>query len=584
MADNCRPFNGRDTCERVAERFSLPGNGVDAKKFWVTSVGEMANKKKEDLAPYSPLVRHGLTTIEPQGSAFLEWDDGKYTRNLPNAFSWASKTDKKGNNEETQTQKEPWKRFIFASQEEDRSISLNDFLVQWDRLDSSEDQPRLVTETICQLIAHRRSKLFGLALANRFVNVMLPHALLEPISSDPKECRRGSGCKSGSEREGTRRSGSWILQPMVSLIRVVEDGGGPFRRMYSLTLFLIPVEHPGCKAREMSECEIDGIVDPGWGLASSPWSDKLPKFKICGPLPGYASRLAGLDLSSLLRPAREPKQQGKDADSETWSSLTLREATEAIVFAVALGMAQGPTARADMQVKRRIGDDVVTSLGSSRVSSVVVVDPKFVEDIDPPRGEAFPGSLESLMCALAGEARIAPPSSIVQRQEFRLDRPFFGRRDYVIGVLPSSSCLVTTVDQERQYGRWESGLMQAGWIAYMAIGAATAIGTLRAIDRDLEGMEGAEPTKIAEIEGEIAVDLHEIYDLDITWNAYRSLYRLLRERLGITRDYQTLQDKMQVLGRETTTRHEVKAQAQLAWLTVAIVALTVLLLIVAIAK
>jgi hypothetical protein len=567
MHDDRRPFHGHSTFERVGERFALPGRG-DV-KFCVTPVRDMANEKneeEEELAPYSPLVKHGLTTVEPQGIAFVERKsgDGKYIqKQLPSAFSWA---DQYG-------EKEDWRRFIFASRSEDRTISLNDFLVEADPGHLSERAARSVSQVLCQLLAHRRSMLFGLALANRFVNVMLPHALLTKSGDAEPQIK----CTCGSA------PGRWILQPLVSLIRTGPDRCD-FRRMYSLTVFLIPVIDSTCQDREMPECEIDGIVDAGWGLASSPWPAKLPKFDVDGPLPGYASRLAGFDLSSLLRSAREPKQQCEDPDTKTWSLLTLRQATEAIMYSVALRMAQGPTARAGIRVKQGIGDDVVTSLGSSRVSSVVVVDPEFAKAIGPPGDEVFPGSLGSLMCTLAGEARIAPPSSIAQRQKFRLDRPFFDRRDYAIGVLPSTNCVVATVDPKGQRGREESGLMQAAWIAYMAIGAATAIGTMRAFDRDLERMEGSKPTKIAKIEGEIAVDLHEIYDLDITWNAYRHLYRLLRDRLGITRDYKTLQEKMQALDRETTTRYEDSTQKQLVWLTAVIVALTVLLLIITLAK
>jgi hypothetical protein len=574
MDDDRRPFHGHSTFERVGERFALPGRGDDV-EFCVTPVGEMANEKneeEEELAPYSPLVKHGLTTVEPQRIAFLERVGDDEYRSLPKAFSWAIYKNK----ERERDKEQPWSKFIFAHREASwQPTSLNDFLVEARPCNPSECEELPVSRVLCQLIAHRRSKLFGLALANHFVNVMLPYARLTPEPDNPEWRKHKSACGLAA--------GSWILQPLVSLIRVGLDGGD-FRRMYSLTLFLIPVNDSDCGAREMPQCEIDGIVNAGWGLASSRWPSKLPPFKISGPLYDYISRLVPSILPNLLHPVREPKQQGKDPDTKTWSSLTLRQATEAIMFAVALRMAQGPTARAEMPVKRRIGDGVLTSLGSSRVSSVVVVDPRFAKATYSPGGKVFPGSFGSLMGALAGEARIALPSSMAERQKFRLDRPFVDQDDYAIGVLQSSSCLVTTVDKEKQYGRWESGLMQAGWIAYMAIGAATAIGTMRAFDRDLETMEDADPSKIAKIEGEIAVDLHEIYDLDITWDAYRSLYRLLRERLGITRDYQTLQEKMQALSRETTTRHEVKAQAQLAWLTGVIVVLTVLLLIVAIAK
>ncbi len=575
MADDRRPFHGRSTYERIAERFSLSG-GTDKVKFCVTPVGCLADEnKKGELAPYSPLVQQGLTTVAPQGLAFLKRSDGgyeHYTQPLPKALCWADKTGK----EETQTEKAPWERFIFARREENKQpLSLNDFLVEARPCGSSEAAERSVSQVLCQLLAHRRSKLFGLALANRFVNVMLPHARLKPEPDNSEWRKHMSACGLAA--------GSWVLQPLVSLIRIGLDGGD-FRRMYSLTFFLIPVNDSDRGDREMPECEIEGIVNAGWGLASSRWPSKLPPFTMSGPLYDYISHLAPPVSRSLLG-AGEDDDDGINGETANSSSpLTLRQAIEAIMFVVALRMAQGPSARADMRIKRRIGDDVVTSLGSSRVSSVVVVDPKFAKATDPSSDEGFPGSLGSLMCTLAGEARIAPSSSIAERQKFRLDRPFFDRPDYAIGVLPSSSCLVTTVDLKEQCGRWESGLMQAGWIAYMAIGAATAIGTMRAFDRDLEGMEDSDPSKIAEIEGEIAVDLHEIYDLDITWDAYRRLYRVLRERLGITRDYQTLQEKMQALDRETTTRYEDKTQKQLVWLTVAIVALTVLLLIVAIAK
>ena len=113
----------------------------------------------------------------------------------------------------------------------------------------------------------------------------------------------------------------------------------------------------------------------------------------------------------------------------------------------------------------------------------------------------------------------------------------------------------------------------------MTIGAATAIGTMRAIDRDLERMEGEDPRKIAEIEGEIAADLHELYDLDITRETYRHLYRRLCKQLGIARDYKTLQKKMEALYRATSTNETVKSQRLLMGLTVVLAVLTVLLIL-----
>lgn len=552
------PFRGHDTRVKVEERFLL--SAIEgAGGFRVKPVGELADEARTSgLAPHSPLVRRGLTTVERQGIAYLERDsDGGYRDQLPDAFSWASGAEK--------AKQEPWEKFIFARREEGRRLSLNDFLIEAVTNDSGENSARDISRWLSQLLAHRRSRLFGIALADHFVNVMLPHAILTPTRHEEGRQSRGARCAAGS----------WLLQPLVSLIRVGRDGGD-FRGMYSLTLFLIPVSGRSCEARKMARREIEGIVNAGWGLASSPWPPKLSLFEVSGPLPSY---VAGLDrrTPSLLS-AAEAGSAGTVRAPGIGRLFSLRQAAEAIMFAVALRMAQGSTRRAGMRVMRRIGDDVVTSLANSRVSSVVVVDEQFAEHTDPPQGEAFPGVLGPLMDTLSEEARIAPAESAAKRLKYRLDRPFFDDDSYAIGVLPSSSCLVVTVDPKAQRGRWESGLMQAGWIAYMAIGAATAIGTIRGIHRQLERAKRSDPSEIADIEHEVVVDLYEIYDLDITWDAYRYRYRRLRDQLGITSDYEALQEKLQAFYRETTACFEAKAQARLTMLTAAIVVLSVLIL------
>jgi hypothetical protein len=146
--------------------------------------------------------------------------------------------------------------------------------------------------------------------------------------------------------------------------------------------------------------------------------------------------------------------------------------------------------------------------------------------------------------------------------------------------------LVAAASSEEQYGRWESGLMQAGWIAYLAIAAASAIGTMRAINRDLERVKREDPGEIVAIEHEAAVDLHEIYDLDITWEAYRLRYRRLLDRLGITGDYKALHGKLGALYRETSTGFEKESQRQLSkvnnallWLSVFVAIVGVLALV-----
>jgi hypothetical protein len=183
----------------------------------------------------------------------------------------------------------------------------------------------------------------------------------------------------------------------------------------------------------------------------------------------------------------------------------------------------------------------------------------------------------ALMAKISRATR--PPKKDGYRK-YDLDRAFVDDATYVFGVVPARRCLVVSCAAEAQHGWYQSGLMQAGSLTHMTVGAATAIGTLRAIDRDLEALEAADPSKIAEIDGEIATDLREVYDLDITSEEYRSLYRRLCKHLGITRDYKALQDKMATLYRSTSTRHEVKSHRQLNVLTAAIVGLSILLLVV----
>jgi hypothetical protein len=554
-----RPFLGHDIQERVAERFHLLPS-ADQGGFFVYPVDESSEEVRGGLAHHSPLVDRKLTTVCPQRMMFLGRDhDGSYPASLPKAFEWAAT---EGEKVKSRTE-EP--RLIFSKGEEGRSASGNDFLI---KETGRESGATAISQVLLEVMAHKRSLLFGLALASRIVNVMLPHALLTPVPpSGDGACWEPDSC----------RSGAWVFQPVLSLIRVARDDGD-FRHMYSLTIFLIPVKGARLKARKMSSCEIDWSVNAGWTISSSPFPGAVPRFATSGPLVNYASRLVHCEFVGRRRSECHP-----DAYlAEGSQSYTLRDVTEKVAFAVALRMAEGSTARADEATKRRIGDGVVTALGSARVSAVTVVDETFCRK--RLRRGKFPEALRVLVREIARDARIPSKGKKAQWKKCRLDRPFLYSSGYAIGILPNKRCVIIVSCTDAQHGRRESGLMQAGIAAYMTIGSATAIGTLRAIDRDLEGLEGSEPSRIATIEGEIAVDLHEIYDFDITIEGFRHRYRRLREHLGITRDYEMLQGKMKALERETTTRHEVKSQAQIMWLTAAIVLLSVLILIVTVAK
>jgi hypothetical protein len=546
-----RPFYGANVEEMVSSRFKP--TGVGSTDFSIDKIGELSRQAHplSSWVPHSLLAEKGMTTLKPHGVDFLDQED-PMPEGLPRPFLWAWKD----------PEDLLWERFVFVSEENRKELSRNDFRVAGIAPVPSEDQTQLASKILAELIAHRRSMLFGLALANRFVNVSLPHAILAPTSDLVLD-------DSGHEVQ----SGYWMLQPLVSLIRVGHDGGD-FRRMFSLTLFMIPIEDGACEQRKMSSWEIRRAVRAGWGLAEGPRPEDRPRFDVRGPLPTYISQLVPsvrqeLDLSEA--PAGEGGEAGTRSN---WARLTLRNTAEAITFAVALRMAQGPGDCARRRVRQEIVDTVVSSLGNSRVSSVLVVDKRLNKcSAWRSAGGQFPGSLKDLMRNLSWENRIG------EQPEHRLDRDFFDPKSYAIGVLPSSRCIVFATAEDQQRGRSESGLMQAGWLAYMVIGAATAIGTMRAIDRDLEKVDRSEPTEVAQIERDVVVDLHEIYDLDITWEAYRHRYRLLRSGLGINADYEALLGKLKALYRETDARYEAKIQHRLVVLTAAIVILSAFILV-----
>jgi hypothetical protein len=531
IPDRSRPFHGQTNQSRVADRFN---RGPFRARQVGSPVGDVARSPQ---ARHSPLAQTELTTLDFLQPRFI--GPGPPAA-LPQAVDWANMGGSGGADNEPS--------LIFADKFDDgRSRSINDFLIS-KATGAKERQD--VSQLLLELMAHKRSRLFGFPLANRVVNVLLPHAILHPKAQ-------------------SAQGDAWFMQPLVSFIR---DGRvrARLRSTYSLTFFFIPViDGSTLNKRKMKVSEIEQVVNAGWVFAAAPPATRTVRFAVRGELPEYLSATAGSNLRKL-----------DNGSGSTNDDRTLRAIVEWAAFGVGLTLAQGRSGRANLATVRLIGNDVVTSLGSARVSSVIVVDDNLkARKVRKPIAEqVLPSQLASLMERLTGSSRGLRPEDKATRK-LRLDRPFVDSDGYAIGVLPTSRCLVVVSRRAAQRGIRESALMQAGSIAYMTIGAATAVGTLRAIDRRLEHLDDRGPAGIAEIDREIAADLGEIYDLDITRESYRGIYRHLRERLGITRDYELLQDKMKTLYRATSTLHEEKAQRLLAWLTAAIVALSLLILI-----
>lgn len=536
------PFDGWTNLERIAERFN---DG----KFWAQPIGGLVDLGKSSSVEHSPIAKAKLTTHDLLKMTLVE------AKRRP-VLDWAGR----GSGSSHSEFEEP--KLVFADRyDHEDYASINDFIVS----DCPAPGEReAISQTLLELMAHERSRLFGFPLANRFVNVLLPHAILQPSSAV------------------STAKNAWYMQPLVSFIRGGRDRGR-LRNTYVLTFFLVPVVLGGreLESRPMSTDEIDRVVNPGWGFAAVPREDPSAKFDMSGELLHYLSCLARFDLHEMGWPSEPVPEM-----PEPHGDLTLRQAVERIAFGVDLSVAQGKAGKADLETTRHIGNDVITALGSARVSSVVVVDPHLTKSQvrKPKKDEPYPGQLETLMKTLAGSVRV-PKRRDEEARELRLDSPSVDGKTYAVGVLPIRHCIVVLSCEDGQHGFEESALMQAGSIAYMTIGAAMATGALRQIDRRLEYQEDAQhPKKIAEIDAEIASDLGEIYDLDITREPYREVYRLLRKQLGITRDYEILQSKMEALFRATSTIHEDNQQRLLLWLTVVTTILTVLAVIAAVAK
>lgn len=547
-----RRFTSPHCFRQIEELFALPAS--EGAAFRVRAVGEDHLDDKErmaQIAEHSPLVKSEWTTVHPLSISFSGADGRRHDPGLPPAFRWAET----GERQPDPLQDGP--TFVFGKVNPSAKAECNDYLVE---RSGGESEARSISWSLLEVLAHKRSRLLGLALANRVVTVMLPHAVLTPLARP----------QAGTTSNGS--DGAWFVQPLLSFIR---DGQvkTEFRDSYSLTLLLVPIASGGYGDRRMAVAEIDWTINAGWGLAAVPTREEPPRFKPSGPLLEYLPRLAApFDPTALLR---SPESDSISRASSNKGSLTLRQGTEVLAFCLVLRLARGPAGNASKKTIRRIGDDVVTSLGSARVSSVLVIDDELtVKNIRREKVKSLKRHRD-LMATIARETR--PPSED-EYGKFRLDRPFVDDNTYVAGVVPTRRCIVVSCTKEAQHGWYQSGLMHAGSLTHMTIGAATAIGTLCAIDRDLEELEAEDPRKIAEIDGEIATDLREIYDLDITSEAYRRLYRLLRKRLGIIRDYQALEEKMMALYRATSTKHGIKAQNRLNWLTAAIVALSLVLL------
>lgn len=500
---------------------------------------------------HSALVSHRQTTIEPRPFPFKE-------EKLPNPVAWSEVECPRPPDPGEQRREEPWKGFVIGGVDRVVESPHKDFLLE--RADgprADEGEGTALSRLLCQLLAHRRSRLFGLPLARETINVLLPHALLEP------------------HEQYRPRHGGWFAQPALSLFYVYGSRG--FRPIFSFSLFLIPCDtvEDELPARRMTGGEMHDSVRNQWPLATAYDVENRPAFTVSGPLGDYLGAAAGPAMDSLgIQPSTAAWATKAGEDDSACRRLTLRVFTEATLFALALRMIGGKPTLPTEKTRKEIGDYVLTTLSASRVSSVVVVDdncaaaqPASAKQKTRCGRSNLSGLLAKVSAAVSRPYRMPTRIPDEGREGYRLDREFFDTDGYAIAVLPANRCVVTVGDRCAQKGLESSALLEGGWTAYMVIGAATATGMIRSVFRDISRSDRSKPGSIADIEREAMVELHETYDLEIMTETYRRRYRQLRKHLGITAEFEALSDKLEALYRETSTRFEGQSEKRLQLLT-----------------
>jgi hypothetical protein len=516
------------TRKGVIDPERLLGKIFDTDKFKLgTAEMDEVHRGVDGAWRYSLLAKHGLTNVAPLRFPFVEAKGKDELAALGEGpLSWAWEGSESGC-------AKPWEGFIFSGTDRPPYGLRNDFLIQGPK-STKLDDPR-ISRFLTQFLAHKRSHLFGLALGRSTFNVLAPYALLH------------------------RQEESWLVQPMISLFQLYARRA--FRPTFSFSMFLFPVEFDGSttslSARKMGIEEIPKVVKGQWSLATAHDDPtKRQKFTVKGPFVPYLDQAARGSLATL----------GLTVDkNELTGEHSLREFTEAALFSLATLMTGRRGTGLSGRAHKLLGDRIVTGLSASRVSSVAVVDP------------AAPGRQVATLNRLA--AKIATPllSSHAAVHKYRLDQTLFDREGYASAVLPEDRCVITVGSQAVQEGLKASLLTEAGWTAFQVIAAATATGLIRSIFREITISERAGPNRIADIEGEAMVELHETYDIEITVESYRRHYCSLRKHLLIDKEYEDLSDKLQALHRETSTRSEGRSERRLAILTWAIVLLSALI-------
>ncbi len=122
-------------------------------------------------------------------------------------------------------------------------------------------------------------------------------------------------------------------------------------------------------------------------------------------------------------------------------------------------------------------------------------------------------------------------------------------------AIAERSCLISLFSASPQRQSSLTPLTVFPWLAYLIIGIATGKTILRAMGQVAEQSRSSKIFPLAKQSYRLALELEEVYGLDITWPSYVELYARLRKELGVD-DQRTL-----ILERAQLLTQHVAAQA-----------------------
>ncbi len=438
----------------------------------------------------------------------------------------------------------------------------NDFLVMENGGQSVSKSLADAQRFLVFLFALRRSTIFTASMRERIYNIWLPPGVLVPSDAS------GSGV------------GNIAVFPYVGLTR--RPSSQAWRFVFTFSLIVAPTSsEDGGTNRMMTDAELGTLVGSFDGPSMTPIRREpdVPRYHVAGDTwRRYAGTLLREGLPSI------PKLPHSESEG------TLRNWLELLFFAVARRQLALPPDGgrqhertdeypANYPGDKYIADEVLRSIRMTNCWSVLLDAPPSLEPADPaepsPADAAswvpkvgLDGLMECFDHLTIGNSRWFRPSG-----EDRVDQGRIGELTWMSWALPIRRCIVTFYFSRAEGFPLRSRLNLFAVFGHMIDGLMTAREILAKLGHDVELHR--EPQVAAEFRRKYAIELEEMFDLDIAWTFYRKMYQRLRRLRGLDDMYRSVRERTDVLGQLDTTLDEIRTEKGRTRLSVAAAILAV---------